>query len=163
MRTRRITAIERIRRNHALEHAAVALLLERGAKPPIGGYSTPAGFVLWAKAEPDAVSQAAHDALELLNDGYSELAISPYCGTNFAAAVALGGIAAYLAGRGRGLIPKLRGALVGLAAAAALGRPAGRLVQRRLTVQADVSGAEIASVRVLRDTPLAVVWFGMAH
>ena len=49
MRTRRITAIERIRRNYALEHAAVALLLERGAKPPIGGYSTPAGFVLWAK------------------------------------------------------------------------------------------------------------------
>ena len=167
MRARMMTAIERTRRNHALEHATVALLLERGAKPPIGGYSTPAGFVIWARSEPETVSGAASDALDLLNDGYSELAISPYCGTNFAAGVALGVVAAYIAGRGagrgRGLLPKLRGAAVGFAVASAFGQPVGRLVQRRLTVRADVAGAEIASVRVLRDAPLSVVWFGMAH
>ena len=163
MQARRITAIERLRRNHALEHATVALLLERGAKPPIGGYSLPSGFLIWANCEQEAVSGAASDALALLNDGYAELAISPYCGTNFAASVALGGIAAYLAGRGRGLWPKIRGALVGFAVASALGRPVGRLVQRRLTVRANVAGAEIVTVRALLDTPLAVVWIGTAH
>ena len=163
MQARRITAIERTRRNHALEHATVALLLERGAKPPLGGYSLPSGFVIWAKSEPEAVSDAATEALRLLKDGYGELAISPYCGTNFAASLALGGIAAYLAGRGRGILPKLRGALVGIAVAGALGQPVGRLVQRRLTVRADVGGVEIETVRALRDAPLAVVWFGTTH
>lgn len=163
MQARRITTIERVRRNHALEHATVALLLERGAKPPIGGYSLPSGFLIWANCEQEAVSGAASDALALLNDGYAELAISPYCGTNFAASVALGGIAAYLTGRGRGLWPKVRGALVGFAVASALGRPVGRLVQRRLTVRADMAGVEIATVRALRDTPLSVVWIGTTH
>ena len=163
MQARRITAIERTRRNHALEHATVALLLESGAGAPIGGYSTPAGFVIWAKSQPDAVADAATEALRLLKDGYGELAISPYCGTNFATAVALGGIAAYLAGRGRGLWPKLRGGLVGIAVAGALGQPVGRLVQRRLTVRAEVDGVEIETVRALRDTPLSVVWFGTTH
>ena len=163
MQARRVTAIERLRRNHALEHATVALLLERGATPPIGGYSLPSGFLIWTKGQPEAVSGAASDALALLNDGYAELAISPYCGTNFAASVALGGIAAYLAGRGRGLWPKIRGALVGFAVASALGQPVGRLVQHRLTVRTDVAGVEIATVRALRDTPLAVVWIGTTH
>ena len=157
------TAIERIRRNHALEHATVALLLERGGKLPIGGYSLPSGFVIWARCEPETAIAAASDALELLNDGYGELAISPYCGTNFAASVALGIGAAYIAGRGRGFWPKLRGAAVGFAVASAFGRPVGRLVQKRLTVRADVEGAEIAAVRTLRDAPLAVVWVGVDH
>ena len=112
-------AIDAVRKNHALEHATVAVLLERGVSPPLGGYSLPNGFIIWAKAAPGDVSNAAHEALQLLEEGHSDLAVSSYCGTNFVAAALLGGLAALVAGQGRGLWPRVRGAAVGLLVASA--------------------------------------------
>ena len=154
-----IAGIGRVRKNHALEHATVAVLLERGTAPPLGGYSLPSGFLIWAKAPASEVLDAAEDALLLLKDGHSDLAVSSYCGTNFVAAALLGGVAALIAGQGCGLWPRVRGAAVGLVAASVLSRPVGKLLQRRLTTEARLYGTEITSARVLKKAPLTVVWF----
>ncbi len=155
--------IAAIRRNHGLEHATVSLLLERGISPPLGGYSIPGGFVVWAKTSPSVVADTARDALHLLQDGHSDLAVSAHCGTNLVVTAVLGGVAAYLAGRGRGVGPVLRGAIVGLLVAKALGQPVGKLIQRNVTVETDPAGMAIKSARVLRRTPVSVVWISTSH
>lgn len=156
--------IDRIRRNHALEHATVSRLLEKGTGlPPLGGYSFPRGFIVWGKASPDEVSAAAREALLLLKQGHTDLGVSPYCGTNIVAAAILGGLAAFITGRGRGLWPMIRGAAIGLIVAGTLSQPVGKLIQRRLTINADQSGIEIRSARVLKEAPVSIVWISTAH
>ena len=55
--------ISRVRRNHALEHGTISLLLQRGMKPPLGGYSTPGGFFVFGGTTSTDVSDAAVEAL----------------------------------------------------------------------------------------------------
>ena len=153
-----IRSIDRIRRNHALEHATVSLLLERGTAPPAGGYSAPGGFLIWSKTDPHVITDTARDALQLLNEGHSDLAISAHCGTNFVAAAILGGLAASVAGRGRGLWPLIRGAAAGLIVAGTLSQPVGKFMQRSFTVKSDPGCTEIRSARVLMRSPVSVVW-----
>ena len=90
----RIALLESVRRNHAIEHATVTLLLERGVPAPMGGYSIGPGFVVWSRGSIDDVALAAQDALDLLKAGNSELAISPYCGTNIVTFALVGALAA---------------------------------------------------------------------
>ena len=158
-----IPLIKAIRKNHGLEHATVSLLLERGTAAPIGGYSIPRGFVIWAKAPPATVANAARDALQFLKEGHSDLAVSAHCGTNIVVSALLGGLAAYLAGRGRGLGPIVRGAMFGLLVAKILGPPIGKLVQRNVTVSAEPAGMSVKSIRVLRQSPLSIVWISTTH
>ena len=153
------TVVIGTRRNHALEHATVALLLERGIRPPMGGYSVPSGFLIWSKATAQEISTVAGEALDLLRDGHHDLAISPYCGTNIAAGVFIGGLtASLLRRRGRGIVPNLAAAAAAIAAASLLGRPFGDLLQRKLTTLSDAAGMQIVSSRQLLDWPVNVVW-----
>jgi hypothetical protein len=155
------TAVIGTRRNHALEHATVALLLERGIKPPMGGYSVPSGFLIWSKAPAQEISTVASEALDLLKEGHHDLAISPYCGTNIAAGMVIGGLtASLLRRRGRGFLPNLTAAAAGIAAASILARPLGELLQRRFTtlVPTRREDMRIVSWRQLLDWPMNVVW-----
>ena len=153
------TAIMGARRNHALEHATVALLLEKGIKPPMGGYSVPSGFVVWSRAPAHEISALASQALDLLKEGHHDLAISPYCGTNIAAGALIGGLtASLLRRRGGGLLRNLTAAAAAIAAASLLSRPVGDLLQRRVTTLADARGMEIVSYRQLFERPVTVVW-----
>lgn len=161
-------AIDRTRRNHALEHATVTLLLERGVKPPLGGYSVPSGFFIWSSAPPDEVAAASREALRLLKAGHSGLAVSPYCGTNWAASVLVGGAAALVAAGGRrGFWASVRAAIAAAVAASVLGKPVGRFLQRRFTTLPDLERVEIASVQTLLEAvggaPVNVVWIGANH
>ena len=155
--------IRRIRRNHALEHATVSRLLERGTSPPVGGYSLPGGFIIWSKASPGVVADAAEEAFQLLEDGHTDLAVSAYCGTNFVVAAILGGAAAFLAGRGRGLWPLIRGTATGLLVANILSKPVGTFLQRRLTVEPELGGTEIRSFRVLMRSRVSVIWISTTY
>ena len=147
------------RRNHALEHATVALLLERGIKPPMGGYSLPSGFLIWSRAPAQEISTVASEALDLLKDGHHDLAISPYCGTNIAAGLFIGGLtASLLRRRARGILPKLAAAAAAVAVASMLSRPVGDLLQRRFTTLADAGGMQIVDWRRLLEWPVNVVW-----
>ena len=142
--------VRQVRRNHGLEHAAVAVLMERGVRPPMGGYSFPGGFFVLSKASTEIVSEAAHEALERLRAEEPELAVSPFCGTNLATGALLAAaLSALVLGRKEGRlrrIPTAAGAILG---AMLVSRPLGNALQRHYTTLADVSGLEITGVKNL--------------
>ena len=140
--------IDRIRRNHAVEHATIAVLMARGCRPPMAGYSTPGGFWVYGSVKTEGVAGAATDALDLLRAGRTELAVSPHCGTNLAVGV-MGAL--LLASLVRSRI-RSRALRVPLMAATVLGafslrRPLGMAAQRRLTTLSEVGDAQVARVR----------------
>ncbi|MDP2727998.1 MAG: DUF6391 domain-containing protein [Dehalococcoidia bacterium] len=143
--------IEATRRNHALEHATIALLRRRVApETRISGRSTPWGFYLYGAIPTSLVEEAAKEALTRLQMGQSELAISDLCGTNLAVGGILAGVSAILAvGRGRRLERLPQGILAALAAAL-LAQPLGHWVQRNVTTQAQVGAMTITRVESRR-------------
>ncbi len=140
--------IDRVRKNHAIEHATIAVLAARGHRPPIGGYSTPGGFWVYGDVPSDDVADAAEDALERLRAGESRLAVSPYCGTNLAVgivgAILLAGIVRKRVASRTARVPLIAGAVLGAFLAR---RPLGMAAQRELTTLAEVGDTEIKGVR----------------
>lgn len=142
-------AIRRVRRNHALEHATVTLMLEEGVRGPLGGYSTPWGFLVVGDLSTEQLGRIVGDALDSLNTGHSEMAISPHCGTNMAVAALFSGVLTRLVlgknkeGRWKRL-PLVLGAVV---VGALLSKPVGNAIQRRFTTLADMDGLEVVSIR----------------
>lgn len=156
----KIPMIDNVRRNHAIEHATVTLMLERGSATPMGGYSISPGFVIWSRASVEDVALAARDALDLLKAGNSDLAVSPYCGTNIVTYAVIGALAARIfAGRKKTFWAALRGGVAAVVAAALLGRPLGRLLQRHFTTLPYVEGVEFAEIRHLASVgAVSIVW-----
>jgi hypothetical protein len=69
-----------VRRNHALEHATIAVLLRRiGHDVRMVGRATGDGLPLCR--HPDGVADATHEALQRMKSGEGHLAVSPFCGT----------------------------------------------------------------------------------
>ena len=130
--------VARTRRNHALEHATVELLLEEGLRPPIGGYSIPSGFFIIGRVDTEQLSQKTHEALRLLKEGEAQMAISPYCGTNLATSALLAGffMSAILGPKRRRNYRRLPLAIVAGLGAAIAGRPIGMALQRYTTLAA---------------------------
>ncbi len=142
--------IRRIRQNHALEHATVAILLEMGVPTPLGGYSTSGGFFIFGRASTETVREAANEALARLKSGRSELAVSPYCGTNLATGALLAGLLTTLIlGRGKKRLTRLPLAVGAIIGASLVSRPLGNALQRRYTTLADVEGVAISRIRRL--------------
>ena len=143
--------LERIRRNHALEHATLAVLASSGVKGLLAGYSTSGGFWLLAPASASTVEAAANTALERLSSGESHLAISASCGTNLAVASLLATsvirVAKAIRGGGRSGWPLNAVLVVG---ALALARPLGTAIQRKLTTLSLMEGMRVSGVRTLR-------------
>jgi len=142
--------IAKIRMNHALEHASIAVLLEQGFRPPLGGYSVPHGFVVFARASTERVRCAVHDAHDRLARGQHDLAVSPYCGTNLVTGALLAGVltSVIMGRRGRqaARVPVAAAAIVG---ATLLSRPLGNQLQRRFTTLAEVQNLVVVDVRPL--------------
>lgn len=142
--------IDAVRRNHALEHATVSVLLSRlGPTFRVVGRATRDGFYLYGDLPTDEVAAASAEALRRLQRGEDYLAISPLCGTNIAVGGILAGISALLA---LGANPPQRldrlpnvcmAAMLGIIAA----QPIGRLVQKHLTTDPDLSGMTILGVK----------------
>ena len=142
--------LDSVRRNHALEHATVALLLEAGSPTPLGGYSTPGGFLIFGRASLEEVQAAAGQALSALKSGREELAVSPHCGTNIATAALLGGLLARaILARGRRRILRVPIAVAAMVGVGFLSRPIGNALQRHFTTLAELDDVEITGVRRL--------------
>ena len=141
--------IRRVRRNHALEHATVALMLEEGVRGPLGGYSTPWGFFVVGDLSTEQLGRVVDEALNGLKMGRSEMAISPHCGTNMAVAALFSGVLTRLIlgkskeGRWKRL-PLVLGAVV---VGALLSKPVGNAIQRRFTTLSEMDGLELVSIR----------------
>ena len=140
--------ISTVRRNHALEHATIAVLANKlGHDVRLVGRATRSGFYLYGDMPADRVEESAVEALYRLRRGESHLAVSPMCGTNLAVAGVLAGLASLLALGNRGRLERVPNVLLASMLAVLMAQPLGRLAQKHVTTDADLSDTELIGFR----------------
>ena len=130
--------ISRIRRNHGLEHATLHVLAQRHPKASMAGHSDTQGFWILADVPIEDIYESVEGALARLRAGEENLAIHSNCGTNFATAGVLAGLAGGLAmfgagARTRDKLERLPLAILLATGALILAQPLGLLLQERVT------------------------------
>jgi hypothetical protein len=136
-----------IRRNHALEHATVSLLLQRlGPDLRLVGRASPDGFFIYGDLPPGLVAECAHDGLARLQRGEAFWAVTPLCGTNLATAGILASLSTLAVVGNSARKDKLGSAVTAGILAVTLAQPLGRLIQQHLTTSPDLADTEIVSV-----------------
>jgi hypothetical protein len=137
-----------LRRNHALEHATIVVMLEREPGRALNGFSTDEGFFVQGVRSLEEVDGAAREALRRLRAGEKGLAVHRNCGTTIVAANLLAAVF-FLAAIGIGLYMQWSLYLLILgsfALAFALRVPLSLLLQRFVTTDADLKDAEVGWV-----------------
>ncbi|MGH3090392.1 MAG: DUF6391 domain-containing protein, partial [Rubrobacteraceae bacterium] len=81
-----------LRRNHALEHATISVMMEKEPGRRFNGFSTDDGFFVQGVRSIEEVDAASREALRRLRDGDKKLAIHRNCGTTIVAANLLAAI-----------------------------------------------------------------------
>ncbi len=140
-----------VRSNHALEHATLHILQERGTRVALGGISDAGGFWIYGEVSTEEIAEAAREGLRRLAEGESDLAVHPNCGTNIAVGALSAGGLAWLAmvgtkgdvGRRFRRLPVA--VLMGMIGYR-LAQPLGPKVQESITTNADVSRVKIVDV-----------------
>ena len=85
--------VANVRRNHALEHATVSLLLGRlGPDLRLVGRASGDGFFIYGDIPQRPLGQCAQEGLARLKRGEAFWAVTPLCGTNIATAGVLAGL-----------------------------------------------------------------------
>jgi hypothetical protein len=137
-----------VRRNHALEHATISVLANKlGRDVRLVGRATRNGFYLYGDMPADGVRESAIEALQRLRRGETHLAVSPMCGTNLAVAGMLAGLSSLLALGNRNRLERVPNVLLASMLAVLVAQPLGRLVQKHLTTDPDLSDTELVSIR----------------
>ena len=137
-----------LRRNHALEHATIAVMMEREPGRRFNGFSTDDGFFVQGVRSTGEVDSAAREALRRLRAGEKKLAVHRNCGTTIVAANLLAAVF-FLVAVGVGLylgwdiyLLILGGVVLSLI----LRVPLSLFLQRFVTTNADLSNAEVGWV-----------------
>jgi Domain of unknown function (DUF6391) len=141
-----IPVISTVRRNHGLEHATIHVLTSRHARLSMVGHATVSGFNLYGEVETADVESAANEALERIRAGESRLVIHPNCGTNFATAGMVAGLAAWVASMGSSRASKLPRMMLASTVGLLFAMPLGLSVQEHITTSAVVGSAAILGV-----------------
>jgi hypothetical protein len=155
-----------LRRNHALEHATIAVMMEREPGRRLNGFSTDDGFFVQGVRSISEVESAAREALRRLQNGEKRLAIHRNCGTTIVAANLLAAILFLVAlvlgvlylGVGGDLYLMILGSVV---LAFALRVPLSLLLQRFVTTDADLENAEVGWVEPAQPGDLKSGIFGL--
>lgn len=137
-----------LRRNHALEHATIVVMMEREPGRRLNGFSTDDGFFVQGVRSLEEVDSAARTALRRLQFGEKGLAVHRNCGTTIVAANLLAAVF-FLASLGLGIYMGWNLYLMivgGLVLAFLLRVPLSLLLQRFVTTDADLSNAEVGWV-----------------
>jgi hypothetical protein len=153
-----------LRRNHALEHATIVVMMEREPGRKLNGFSTDDGFFVQGVRSISEVESAAKEALRRLQNGEKRLAIHRNCGTTIVAANLLAavfflvtlGFFLYL-GVGN-LYLMILGSVV---LAFALRIPLSLILQRFVTTDADLKNAEVGWVEPAQPGDLKSGVFGL--
>jgi hypothetical protein len=144
--------IGNVRRNHALEHATVSLLLARlGPDLRLVGRAVNDGFYIYGDVPTETLRQCAAEGLARLKRGEAFWAVTPLCGTNIATAGIIASLASLaVAGKApRGdRIPTVM--LAGIIAVL-FAQPLGRSLQKHITTSPDLSDTEITDVERRRN------------
>lgn len=137
-----------VRRNHALEHATIAVLAARLAHDTLLiGRATRNGFYLYGEVTEESVMESTREALARLRGGEAQLAVSPNCGTNLAVAGLLAGLSSLLALGSRSRLERIPNVLLASMTAVLVAQPVGRLVQQHLTTDPDLSDTDVIGIR----------------
>jgi hypothetical protein len=137
-----------LRRNHALEHATIVVMMEREPGRRLNGFSTDEGFFVQGVRSTQEVDSAAREALSRLQNGEKRLAVHRNCGTTIVAANLLAAVF-FLGALGVGLYlnwPLYLLILGSIVLAFALRVPLSLLLQRFVTTDADLTNAEVGWV-----------------
>lgn len=153
-----------LRRNHALEHATIVVMMEREPGRKLNGFSTDDGFFVQGVRSISEVESAAREAMRRLQNGEKRLAIHRNCGTTIVAANLLAaifflvtlGLVLYL-GVGN-LYLMILGSVV---LAFALRIPLSLILQRFVTTDADLTNAEVGWVEPAQPGDLKSGIFGL--
>lgn len=157
--------INRIKRNHGLEHATIHVLSEGHKRFSAQGNSDHRGFHLniYGDVTEEEVQAAVAEAHRRLTAGERHLAVHPNCGTVLVTTAALATLAAQVVllvenrgGRARplSLLNAMPGAMVAVVGAIIVGRPLGVRVQERYTVDGDLGDLIVESVRPVSPSPV---------
>jgi hypothetical protein len=142
--------IDRIRRNHGLEHATIHVLTARKRRS-LAGYSNTGGFWLMGDVPTSEVESAANEALHRMKHGEPDLAIHPGCGTNYVTMGIFGALAAFTAFLGartfRDKLERLPMAMAFIMGALIVAQPVGMKLQAQVTTNGHVGTLEVAEVR----------------
>ncbi len=137
-----------VRRNHALEHATVSVLMGRlGPDTRLVGRATASGFYIYGNVPARDLQESAEEGLSRLQAGESVLAVSPLCGTNLAVAGVMAGLASTLSAGNRNRWERLPTVLLASMLAVLAAQPLGRLLQKYVTTSPDVTGLRIVDIR----------------
>ncbi len=137
-----------VRRNHALEHATISVLANKvGHDVRVVGRATNSGFYLYGDMTEERVLESTMEALARLRRGERHLAVSPLCGTNLAVAGILAGTSSLLALGSRSRLERLPNVLLASMVAMLVAQPLGRLVQKHMTTDPDLSDTEVIGIR----------------
>jgi Domain of unknown function (DUF6391) len=153
-----------LRRNHALEHATIVVMMEREPGRKLNGFSTDDGFFVQGVRSISEVESAAREAIRRLQSGEKRLAIHRNCGTTIVAANLLAavfflvtlGVFLYL-GVGN-LYLMILGSVI---LAFALRIPLSLLLQRFVTTDANLANAEVGWVEPAQPGDLKSGIFGL--
>ena len=139
--------ITNVRRNHALEHATVSLLLGRlGPDIRVVGRASSDGFFLYGDIPSEMLGQCVQEALTRLQRGEAFWAVTPHCGTNIATTGVLAGLSTLAVTSGEGNKDRVSRAILVSMLAVVIAQPLGRMIQRHLTTSADLVGTEIVAI-----------------
>ncbi len=148
-------SMNRIRRNHGLEHASIHVLTEKNPRRSIAGHSDSHGFWLFGDLTIEEARAAVEEALQRLRSGERRLAVHPNCGTNFVVSGAAAGLLGALSMTGAGnkrtaLLERLPLAILLSTVALIASRPLGMRLQERVTTSGDPGDLEILNIRQSR-------------
>ncbi len=140
--------IQKIRRNHAAEHATIHILSSRIPNLHLAGRADTQGFWLYGDVPTEAVRSAAHEAVARLQAGEAYLAVHPRCGTNLAVAGLLAGLSSLVAtaGRPQSVLSRLPRILLATTLAVLAAQPLGPVVQERVTTSPNLVGVRVKDV-----------------
>jgi hypothetical protein len=154
-----------LRRNHALEHATIAVMMEREPGRKLNGFSTDDGFFVQGVRSISEVESAAREAMRRLQNGERRLAIHRNCGTTIVAANLLAAIL-FLVALVLGVLYLDLGGIVlmilgSIVLALALRVPLSLILQRFVTTDADLTNAEVGWVEPAQPGDLKSGIFGL--
>ena len=154
-----------LRRNHALEHATIVVMMEREPVRKLNGFSTDDGFFVQGVRSISEVESAAREAMRRLQNGEKRLAIHRNCGTTIVAANLLAAVL-FLVTLGLGFL-YLGGSylylmiLGSVLLAFALRIPLSLILQRFVTTDANLTNAEVGWVEPAQPGDLKSGIFGL--
>lgn len=151
--------IDRVRRNHGLEHATIHVLTGRKRRS-MAGYSDAGGFTLMGDLKTEEIASGVEEALRRMRGGERNLAVHPNCGTNFVTAGAFAGLAAFAALLGarnwRDKLARLPFVFALATAALIFAQPVGMRIQAAVTTSGVVGDLKIVSVKKMADSPVVL-------